>query len=502
MANEIDRILSKVNQQSIAKVKEIRELEAKLRPSGLSDAERKAINEQIRELKQEKQALDKEGNKLFKLAKDAKEYVSLNKDISAFEKALAKAQARGEDTAYYADKIAEASTRLSEISPAVEKSFPTLVKKKADVSSATPAPTSGEIKGFKPTAEYAPTTAGTQTVTGKVPTKTVADTKSSSKDKKPVGTVKEEKPADVFAKGIEDFGAIDTVFKTVPELTDLLTKAVNEGWTPARWTSELQNTSWFKSNATNLQQRGFYKRQYNDLVNAIPAGDPDRQAKIDELRGTTTYGRGLDSTKRLIQNYAIQQGAVIDAAALDLMAQDIYDHALDNDALAIKSYVTSNIKYRPNAILSGKAGTDLADLKKTAIANGLDLDKAFGSSVQGWLQKLQAGESVETYKNIIRQAAKIGLPEKVASLLDNGVDLETVYAPYKNIMETTLELPKGSVQLTDPVLRSAISADKEMPIYEFERALRKDNRWQYTDQARQEVSQGIQKVLQDFGFQG
>lgn len=343
------------------------------------------------------------------------------------------------------------------------------------------------------------TPAGKQAVgTGTTGTKTGV----SSKGRKAVEEEKPKAPTDVFAKGIEQFGAIDTVFKTVPELTDLLTKAVNEKWTPAKWTSELQNTSWFKSNATNLQQRGFYKRQYNDLVNAIPASDPDRQAKIDELRGTTTYGRGLDSTKRLIQNYAIQQGAVIDAAALDLMAQDIYDHALDNDALAIKSYVTSNIKYRPNAILSGKAGTDLADLKKTAIANGLDLDKAFGSSVQGWLQKLQSGESVETYKNIIRQAAKIGLPEKVASLLDNGVDLETVYAPYKNIMETTLELPKGSVQLTDPVLRSAISADKEMPIYEFERALRKDNRWQYTDQARQEVSQGIQKVLQDFGFQG
>ena len=266
--------------------------------------------------------------------------------------------------------------------------------------------------------------------------------------------------------------------------------------------SELQNSVWFKSNATDLQQRGFYKRQYNDLVNGIAANDPDRQAKIDALAGSTDYGRGLASVKRLIQAEAIAEGAVIDTAALDTLAQDIYDHALEKDGLAIRQYVRAQIKYNPGKILSGKAGTDLADLKKTAAANGIDLDKAFGTSIQGWLQKLAGGESVETYKTIIRQAAKMGLPDKVASLLDNGVDLQTIYNPYRNLMANTLEINPETIKLDDPTLRSAITPTGEQSLYDFAKQLRQDNRWQYTQQARGEVSNAVQQVLKDFGFMG
>jgi hypothetical protein len=41
-----------------------------------------------------------------------------------------------------------------------------------------------------------------------------------------------------------------------------------------------------------------------------------------------------------------------------------------------------------------------------------------------------------------------------------------------------------------------------MSLYDFEKMLRKDNRWQYTNQAKEEVSSVAMKVLRDFGFQG
>jgi len=39
-------------------------------------------------------------------------------------------------------------------------------------------------------------------------------------------------------------------------------------------------------------------------------------------------------------------------------------------------------------------------------------------------------------------------------------------------------------------------------LFDFKRTLRQDNRWQYTQSARDEVSSGALKVLQDFGFMG
>lgn len=366
----------------------------------------------------------------------------------------------------------------------------------------------GQVGNSGTAGEKAPTTTKVDTTPKTTATKAAGTVKPTA-TAKPTGTTTPKPTAtpvatveDVAKKAVEmGYGAIDSVFKTVPELTTMLTKAVNEKWTAARFQSELQNTNWFKSNATNLQQRNFYKRQYNDLVNGLPADGPDRQAKIDELNQTTTYGRGLAQVKRLIQSEAIAEGAVIDDAALNVLAQDIYDHALENDALAIRDYVKANIKYQPGKILSGKAGKDLGELKSTALANGLDLDKAFGSSLQGWLQKLASGESIETYKNLIRQAAKTGMPERIASLLDNGVDLETIYSPYRNLMASTLEINPETINLQD-IIKGSTTPKGEMNLYDFQQQLRKDDRWQYTKQARDEVATGVQKVLQDFGFMG
>jgi len=390
----------------------------------------------------------------------------------------------------------------------------TTTQKTTTATSNAAGPTSGPDAARLGT-EVKTTTTAKDSVSGlnkkQTPSKTPSKTTTDTTFTEPMtisGQVSTKTPTtkmgidDIYAKAAAEFGAIDTIFKSNPELASLMTQAVTDNWTAARWASELQNTTWFKSNATDLQQRGFYKRQYTDLINAIPAGATDRQTQIDALDSSTTYGRGLASVKRIIQNEAIAEGAVIEDAALNTLAQDIYDHALEKDTLAIRDYVKAQIKYQPGKILSGKAGADLADLKATAKANGLDIDKAFGSSIQGWLQKLAGGESVETYKNIIRQAAKAGLPERVASLLDNGVDLETVYTPYKNILASTLEINPNSITLDDPTLRSAIGPDKEMSLYDYQRQLRKDPRWQYTNNARSETSSAVMKVLQDFGFQG
>jgi hypothetical protein len=118
------------------------------------------------------------------------------------------------------------------------------------------------------------------------------------------------------------------------------------------------------------------------------------------------------------------------------------------------------------------------------------------------LQNIAKGESIDTYKRLIRSTAKIGMPATVAGLLDQGVDLESVYSPYKNLMASTLEINPDTITLNDPVLRGAITGDKELPLYEFQRQLRKDTRWQYTNQAKEEVSDVALKVLRDFGFQG
>jgi hypothetical protein len=70
-------------------------------------------------------------------------------------------------------------------------------------------------------------------------------------------------------------------------------------------------------------------------------------------------------------------------------------------------------------------------------------------------------------------------------------------------MASVLEIQDpNSISLSDPVLRSAITPQGEMNLYDYQKALRKDNRWQYTQQANEEVASATQQVLKDFGFMG
>jgi len=223
-----------------------------------------------------------------------------------------------------------------------------------------------------------------------------------------------------------EYGSIDTIFKTDPGLQALLRKAIGKDGEPNtdddltqdQFVKELENTDWFKTNAGPVRQRGFYKRQFDELV----AGGSDPE----ELYKTTEYGRGLKNTQQVIADEIVRVGGNLSPEDIELLSRDIYDLGYENQKAIVSQRIRAKISYKPGGIVGGQAGENLAELRKTAKANGLDLENNFGDSVQGWLQKLAQGESVETFKQIIRGSAKIGLPEKVSSLLDQGVDLDTV----------------------------------------------------------------------------
>ena len=140
-------------------------------------------------------------------------------------------------------------------------------------------------------------------------------------------------------------------------------------------------------------------------------------------------------------------------------------------------------------------------LLKTIQANGLN-NYISQDQISEWNKAVENGKDIDVIKNEIRNIAANGLPDHVKKMLNSGIDLSTVYAPYKGVMASTLELAPDAIDLNDPTLRNAIGPDKEMSIYDFQKALKKDNRWQYTNNAKEEISSSVQKVLQDFGFRG
>ena len=170
-----------------------------------------------------------------------------------------------------------------------------------------------------------------------------------------------------------------------------------------------------------------------------------------------------DVYKEKLKEFGIKlrkQIAPYGVAISDKDIEDYYVRGIDEDVI-----LDDLIGGIEAGAAAGTAADDLADLRTVARNNGFDLDVDFGNQVDGWLQRIARGESPDDFKRLIRNQAKLGLPEKIQNLMDEGLDLANIYAPYRNTMAALLEVTPDSISLTDPILQSAYGPDKETSIF-------------------------------------
>lgn len=157
------------------------------------------------------------------------------------------------------------------------------------------------------------------------------------------------------------------------------------------------------------------------------------------------------------------------------------------------------------SVPEGPSGKYFTEFKNFAARNGIMLSD---SAATDYANKAVSGTLDEnTIYGTIRESAASAFPQ-LADKIKAGIDLKTLADPYIQSMSNILEVPYTSIDLFDPKIRGALSftlPDGKVgtkSIYDFEKELRQDPRWQYTNNARQDVSNAALKVLKDFGFQG
>jgi len=233
----------------------------------------------------------------------------------------------------------------------------------------------------------------------------------------------------------------------------------------------------------------------------MPFNQFESLLRKDKRTTGSELGQATNNRQYVIDR-AVELGVDLSESDVDDIVTTATSLGIRVESSAIDKLIRTKFNYSPDKAFGGKAGETITTLRSTAAANGISLDKQFGGQLDSWVERVMQGESVDTFKSIIRQTAKIGMPENIGKLLDEGVDLDTVYSPYKNLMASVLEINPEGIRLDDPVLRSAITSAGETSLFDWQRQLRKDPRWQYTNNAREEVSNVALDVLRDFGFQG
>lgn len=301
----------------------------------------------------------------------------------------------------------------------------------------------------------------------------------------------------------------DYIFKLDPKLGELLVQAVNEGWDNAKFLAKAQLTPWWQKNASSVRNRIVSRAKYDELKAA------------GEDVSKSDYGLYLSKQMRAVKAKAKDiAGVTLTDEQAQSVAQKIYDGFLDDDPLAINALITPFIGKVSSIVgtgtgqtgFGGQALQNYQTLQAIAKANGFTLKDILpnvsattvgGDLETAVLQGLANGDiDINRVAQDARMLAAQGQPQYVRNLLGQGYDLANIYAPYRQTMAQVLELQPDQIDLNDNTLRMAITDKGDMNLFDFKKALRQDDRWQYTGQAKEEVSNAALKVLRDFGFQG
>ena len=349
----------------------------------------------------------------------------------------------------------------------------------------------------------------------KVPAKQGPSSKTTATEReresgKLFGTVDAAATADKQASASKainapDLGLSEALFKNVPSLKAIYDEYVNpkSGMTDEEFIKRVRQDTWFLKNSKEIRTRFTQFYNYQDLQ---ASGQAD---------GSTDYEQQIARIESRLKKRAVELGsaAASDPIALRKAAENLYITNKSEDESYITDFLASAIRPVSGMIggkvtegYSGQALQNYKALLETASNNGFQIKDILpgAQNEQQVLSAIARGEiDINRVAQDARKLAAQGQPQYVRDLLAQGYNLNQVYAPYRQQMAAVLEIQDpNKIDLNDPTLRSAITDKGDMNLYDFKKALRQDSRWQYTENAKQEVSDAALNVLRDFGFQG
>ena len=268
---------------------------------------------------------------------------------------------------------------------------------------------------------------------------------------------------------------------------------------------------------TKVAKSGTYTRNYSS--SSIP-DDTALVSKINQIF-KQYYGRDANQSELAIWLPQLKAQYTLPSGKSKTTIKETYKNGelvnteyLTADNADPTVWLDSNIKSQLASgkqaigignVPEGPSGKYFTEFKNFAAKNGIMLSD---SAATDYANKAVAGLiDADTIYSTLRESAASAFPQ-LADKIKAGIDLKTLADPYIQSMSNILEIPYTAIDLFDPKIRSALSytqADGKVgtkSIYEFEKELRKDVRWQYTNNAKKEVADTTLRVLQDFGFQG
>lgn len=275
----------------------------------------------------------------------------------------------------------------------------------------------------------------------------------------------------------EQYGYVEDLFNSNPELKALFAKATAGQWTPQKFQAEVRDTKWWKSNPESARK-----------FLTLQAGDP------------ATAKQQLEQMIVKLTQASSSLGGPTDYKSMRAMALKAIMGGWNDGQIRWQLAKSINLK---GSARPGEFGENYDKLAGYAYEMGVNMSDTWLDSAA---QKIVGGvSSYQEMEDAIRRNAK-GQYSAWAKQIDGGQTVADLASPYFQSMASILELPQGSINLYNPLIKKALQAKSNngesmiKPMWQFENELRGDPRWRKTKNAQNSVTQVTRQVLSDFGF--
>lgn len=221
----------------------------------------------------------------------------------------------------------------------------------------------------------------------------------------------------------------------------------------------------------------------------------------EKLEDPTGYAQRLEGNVDYLRDVAAGYGVSLDDSVLTQLAtsrsqfnwneSQLFDELDKRMPVGVDRYI-------------GAAGTAQDSLSKWASDNGLSLTQ---NSIQDYVRKISRRDlTLDDVKADLRRTYMAGAYPAWSDRINAGQDIADIAAPYKSRMAKLLEIDESQIDFNDVMLSSGlqgVGADGKpgvVPLYEFDRMIRKDPRWDRTENALQTYTNAGSGILQMFGL--
>lgn len=281
-------------------------------------------------------------------------------------------------------------------------------------------------------------------------------------------------------KKLEEYGYAYGLIQSDPSLQKLFQRFLDAGsnWERSKTEAELRLTDWYKNNS-------LAKRNYEILR----TGDPGE------------FDNKLNQWVEWVQTQARQTGALISDVQAKQFAEQIMSGGLDPNK-ATQVFASTFIDYNSSDLV-GRAGALQDDIVTVNRKYGSILGQ---SQINSFVKQILTNQLTESdvLDGIKRTAASTY--SNFSDRIMAGESVDDVAAPYKRIALDLFEV--SDIDLQDNIMLDALTGKSDKggmkygSLSEFKKAVKSDQRWQYTNNAREEYFGIGERILKDFGFLG